>query len=103
MKYLDHEIRESGRTIARSVNPLKEACLAAVPDWRTDSKDYSEILGDIFRALRTQYPDEYWAAFRLPANKPRCKDCGRPAKKWGYCNTDYMRHYRAGDIDSGDT
>ena len=99
MKPFDQEVRDSGRALARLTNPVKEACLKAVPDWRT-GREPSEILGEIFRTLRESYPEEYWAAFRLPANKPRCKDCGRPAKKGGYCNADYMRHYRAGDIDS---
>lgn len=93
------EAQESARTLTAALS-LEETCLRAVPEYFQDDREPTEILGEIFVALKRCYPAEYHIAFKRAVTK-RCKDCGEKATRRGYCNADYQRHYRAGDFDLG--
>lgn len=81
------------------VERLLEACLNSVGDLATE-RPFSETMGDIYRVLHEEFPEEYMRAFKRGFSKTTpCKDCDNPARKRGYCNAHYLRHKRAGDFD----
>lgn len=99
-KWGNDEAKASAQDLVAALS-LKKAGLQAVSDWTTD-KEPTEILGDIFNVLRTEYPQEYWIAFRSNrVRKTACKDCGGPKGTKGgrgYCSSCYGKHRRAGDF-----
>jgi hypothetical protein len=80
-----------------------QACLLAVGDLAT-ARPATETLGDIYRVVQREYPEEYMTAFRSGFKRPpTCKDCGSEdihGRK--YCAPCYQRHYRAGDFEPSD-
>lgn len=61
-KHLQREITNSARLLA-TADPVIQACLKAVEELPQE-KPASEMLGDIFKALKKQHPLEYRIAFK---------------------------------------
>lgn len=98
-KWGDAEAKKSARAINASLS-LENACLRAVPRYFQLDQDPTEILGEIFTALKRQYPEEYRIAFKTKATH-LCKDCGQELNhnaRRGYCSAHYQRHLKAGDF-----
>jgi len=96
-KWGNKEVQESARTLTAALSPVEEKCLEALPGYFQDDREPTEILGEIFEALKKQYPSEYRVAFKRAITK-KCKDCGEAAKRRSYCNRHYHIHYKAGDF-----
>ena len=98
-KWGDKEAKKSARTLTTSLS-LEETCLRSVPRYFQLDQDPLEILGDIFTALKRQYPEEYLTAFRSKAER-LCKDCAAPVGtqgRRGYCSAHYKIHLKAKDF-----
>lgn len=91
------DAKESAKALVSALSPIEEKCLEAVPEYFQDNKEPSEILAELFVALKKTYPEQYHVAFKRAVTKC-CKDCGEPAKRRSYCNRHYQIHYRAGDF-----
>jgi len=82
-KYLDKEVVESARHLIRGLDRrFDKACLLAVQKFGAGHEPV-EVLGDLLRAIRERFPEEYWQAFRngsRDGGASLCAVCEAPFK-----------------------